>query len=240
MYNVHPLLQSPDNENAKIWRYIDLTKFLDMLEKRSLYFTRADTFTDKFEGIHPKPKLQNNSNSSEKNLLKDRENFITNMAHSLLRLNCWNILDYESEPLWKAYVKHSGIVIQSTFRKLKESFADTSEEVHIGKVKYIDYAVETFPNDNVFYLVFHKRKFYELENELRACIMLGTPGTRYVNFNNLPIGLHIPVNLDILIEKIILWPDCPVWFKEVIESLVEKYGMNTKIQFSELSEKPSV
>jgi hypothetical protein len=33
-----------------LWKYMDLWKFNDMLEKSSLYFSRQDRFTDPFEG----------------------------------------------------------------------------------------------------------------------------------------------------------------------------------------------
>ncbi|MFN8058144.1 MAG: hypothetical protein U0Q12_03205 [Vicinamibacterales bacterium] len=46
------LIQSEDN-NAYIWRFIDLPKFLDMLVPGSLYFTRGDMFDDPCEGMTP-------------------------------------------------------------------------------------------------------------------------------------------------------------------------------------------
>lgn len=35
---------------AKLWRYMDLSKFLSLLEDSSLFFTRIDHFQDAFEG----------------------------------------------------------------------------------------------------------------------------------------------------------------------------------------------
>ncbi len=34
----------------KIWRYLDFTKFLSYLDKKALFFTRADKLDDIFEG----------------------------------------------------------------------------------------------------------------------------------------------------------------------------------------------
>jgi hypothetical protein len=38
------------NNNCSLWRYMDLTKLLAMLESRQLWFPRADKFEDPYEG----------------------------------------------------------------------------------------------------------------------------------------------------------------------------------------------
>jgi hypothetical protein len=58
MYNEHPIFEKPDNENAKIWRYLDFTKFVSMLEKKALFFVRADKLGDQFEGSFSKANLE--------------------------------------------------------------------------------------------------------------------------------------------------------------------------------------
>ncbi len=49
MHKLHRDFELPEN-NPKIWRYMDFTKFMDMLDKESIFFTRSDKFDDKFEG----------------------------------------------------------------------------------------------------------------------------------------------------------------------------------------------
>ncbi|WP_157603680.1 hypothetical protein [Polaribacter atrinae] len=39
------------NENAYLWRYMDIHKFLSFIFNKSLYFTRLDNFEDSKEGI---------------------------------------------------------------------------------------------------------------------------------------------------------------------------------------------
>ena len=53
-YKEHPELKIPDNPDAKIWRYLDFTKFLSMLEDQSLYFCRLDVLAknDPYEGLY--------------------------------------------------------------------------------------------------------------------------------------------------------------------------------------------
>ena len=54
MYVKHSrlILNYPDSK--KIWRYMDFTKFVNLLDTESLFFCRADRFYDKWEGIFPK------------------------------------------------------------------------------------------------------------------------------------------------------------------------------------------
>lgn len=52
MYKEHNSFESID-DNKKIWRYVDFTKFVDILENEALFFTRSDRFEDKFKGTLP-------------------------------------------------------------------------------------------------------------------------------------------------------------------------------------------
>src|SRR5262245_15625587 len=45
-YEPHANLIQPEDNNAYIWRFIDLPKFLDMLVTGSLYFARGDMFEE--------------------------------------------------------------------------------------------------------------------------------------------------------------------------------------------------
>ncbi|TAJ76697.1 MAG: hypothetical protein EPO42_12010 [Gallionellaceae bacterium] len=40
-------------ESQKLWRYLDLAKFVSLLEKKALWLARADTFRDRHEGRFP-------------------------------------------------------------------------------------------------------------------------------------------------------------------------------------------
>ena len=51
MYKKHEAFKTPENENVKIWRYMDFTKFLSILINKELYFRRSDMLKDDpFEG----------------------------------------------------------------------------------------------------------------------------------------------------------------------------------------------
>ena len=42
--------REPIKDSTIIWRYLDLAKFLDLLENQFLFFCRADKFSDPLEG----------------------------------------------------------------------------------------------------------------------------------------------------------------------------------------------
>ncbi len=52
MYEEHPVFLSPADDQV-IWRYMDLPKFVTLVEGRALYFSRADLLGDSHEGALP-------------------------------------------------------------------------------------------------------------------------------------------------------------------------------------------
>src|SRR6478672_2892400 len=51
---VHESFRLPTNKDVPIWRYMDLSKYLSMLDRRCLYFARATLLGDPFEGSSTK------------------------------------------------------------------------------------------------------------------------------------------------------------------------------------------
>lgn len=114
-------------QTNKLWRYTNLSKFTDLLEKKALYFARADRFEDPFEGIFP-------TNGS-----KDPIHHMTKQFYQLNRkwvcINCWHLNEFESAAMWSLYTnKNQGIAIQTTYNRFKNCFFNTNELTpQIGK-----------------------------------------------------------------------------------------------------------
>ena len=51
-------------------------------------------------------------------------------------------------------------------------------------------------------------------------------------------GKYIPVDLDVLMEKIYISPTAPKWFNELVKSVVEKYNLEKDVLQSSLSDDP--
>ena len=49
----HPCFPQPEDDSVRIWRYLDLAKFIWLLEKQQLYLSRLDSLNDPFEGSTP-------------------------------------------------------------------------------------------------------------------------------------------------------------------------------------------
>ena len=191
-YEVHPSFPFPTNPKAKIWRYMDFTKFVDSLERNCLHFARIDKLGDPYEFAVPSTTRRRHPHGRA--LPK-----ITKRIENTTYVNCWHCNEDESAAMWRLYLKSDeGIAIQSTAKRFAESFRSYSQAVFIGSVTYIDYEIDDLVNNNecVFDYCVLKRRSYSHENELRAVITHG----ELMSPNPGPSGIQIPVILDELIE----------------------------------------
>jgi hypothetical protein len=244
-------LEKPKNENAKIWRYLNFTKFISILDRKALFFVRADRLSDKFEGSFSFPKdivslIKEISPSTYKEYFK----LLQKNTSELMHVNCWCLGKYESSAMWKLYLKSDeGIAIQSTYKRLLECFNKNSvykEGIEIGKIKYIEYGKDLMP-PNIYLPFLYKRKSFEYEKELRAIIILISDEqieepkdkkNKKPENDLASSGIYIPIDLDILIEKIYISPTSEKWFKDLVESIVKKYKLKIVVKQSDLSKDP--
>ena len=238
MYKENSKLVTP-NDNMTIWRYLDFTKFVSLLDRQALFFCRADKLGDPFEGSQPKPNIPLRSEIFEHQIPVDILSEQYKRIREFTAVNCWHINRYESAAMWKLYLKsNEGIAIRSTFGRLRNSLNDAKPDIYIGKVQYIDYDKDNIPN-YLFSPFLHKRKSFEHEVELRAVIQ-EFPEGKLLSEADRPFedGLYIPVDLNLLINEIYLAPTSPKWLRELVESVTAKYGIKKKVRQSILDEKP--
>ena len=55
MYKENPNIILPDDDNIIVWKYLDLSKFLEMLLSDRLFMSRSDKFEDQYEGTFSEP-----------------------------------------------------------------------------------------------------------------------------------------------------------------------------------------
>src|SRR3989339_740011 len=209
------------NKNFKIWKYLDFTKFVSLLETDSLYFAKANTMIDRHEGIF----------NSDSKLSASCKNKKFKKTKNLVYLNCWHINKYESAAMWSVYLQsNEGIAIQSTRLRMEKSFQNKKHNIQLGEIKYTDYQKENICNKDIFYPFFHKRKSFEYEKEFRALI--------YKKQESRERGIFIPIDIKTLIEKIYVAPTAEEWIKELVQSLVKKYNINVEVIKSNLFDDP--
>lgn len=137
----HPVVApcQPPDSNIKIWRYMDVTKLVALMETQSLHFARADTLQDPFEGslalvnkIETDQLITQIYKDIESNASHEirctheqaRENFaqITRKMRQWVFISCWHSGEVESLAMWKQYGSSGGsVVIQSTYQKLLDA-----------------------------------------------------------------------------------------------------------------------
>jgi hypothetical protein len=152
--------------NQKLWRYMDLAKFLSLLEDRSLYFARADKLGDPFEfasGISEHQAVWDDHYLSffreavttipgriepptEEELVKESERLLREMRVGVERerhrtfASCWHANSVESEALWRLYCPppQPGVMIQTTAEALENALGDATD-LEVGHVQYLDF-----------------------------------------------------------------------------------------------------
>lgn len=256
MYQRHPSFNPPEDENIKIWRYLDIPKFLWLLERKSLYFSRSDLLGDSFEGSLPSTPGQFLVDSLLKKqaseLLKIDEKDVPpppsflDIWRKVCYVCSFHMNEHESAALWSIYTKaKQGVAIQSTFKKLVDSFKSYSiNPVFIGTVKYIDYQSGIIHvEENAFLPLLHKRKSFEYEREIR--VVITQPSAIFVGATPYKEcekheGLNVPIDLDCFIEHIYLAPTTKPWIKELLTSIMDKNGINKPLDQSSLDANPII
>ena len=236
MYREHPVFEKPKDENARIWRYMDFTKFVSILDKSALFFTRTDKLDDPFEGSCPERVIE----FWEKKLGIEYTGGFYEHLKKFTLVNCWHLNEYESAAMWKMYLKsNEGIAIISTFNRLKNSFRDKENDVRIGRVRYIDYSRFADPVALFTYPIMYKRKIFRHEQELRAVIQkLPKKGFSPRSKPTIEDGIYVLVDLNVLIDKIYLASVSPTWQFELVKSVMKKYELNKEVIQSSLDDKP--
>jgi len=246
MYQEHPILAQPDNEDIKVWRYMDFTKLVSLIDSGCLFFTRGDKFDDPFEGSWPEKNVlehQKISNKDQKEMTekipKARLSFEGWNKSSLMyyAANCWHMNEHESEAMWKLYAKNeAGIAVQSTYKKFEKAIAH-EKNMRIGIVKYIDYETDSIDSADALSASFHKRKSFEHEREVRAVVVKRSVQGFYQEIAE--AGLNIKVNIKDLIEYIYVAPNSPTWFADLVKAVLEQYKYGSiSVKHSKLDEPP--
>jgi hypothetical protein len=254
MYEAHPVFIQPENPEVKVWRYMDFTKLISLIDSRRLFFTRADKFNDPFEGSWPKmnvaarqkvyEQMQGQlSETARAPFLKAMKNFdeINKHWRRFHAINCWHMNEHESAAMWKLYLKSDeGIAVQSTYSRLRTSLID-GEKVFLGMVNYVDYDRDMLDGMmNTFTPFVHKRKSFEYEREVRAVIAKYPVSAKGIVFDEETItdGIKIKVDIEELIDKIYIAPSAPSWFAELVSGLVRRYGYEFGVVQSRLDDQP--
>lgn len=237
MFFKHSAFVDPENDTLKLWRYIELEKFILLIESSELYFCRADYFhkEDPFEGTFPRIEYENQLKQYGAEFIRN----IFKISSKDTFLNCWHLNEEENLAMWKLYSKNNkGVAIQTDIQSFKDAFENSDRDIFAGEVQYIDYEKDYFYGRsgynyqwmNTFSAYIHKRIIYDYEKEYRA--ICTDPKRKEKN------GINIKVILNKLIKKVYLAPNTATDHFNIIKDTINNYSSNIEVCYSSYDAKP--
>lgn len=238
---VLPMINVLDPERP-IWRYLDFTRLIALLEDKALYFSSVANLGEPFEGSLPTLDYENQVDAVFDDAADsgvpigywvDEWNKLRPDPRLGTFVNCWHINLNESAAMWRIYTSQNrGVAIVSSTARLRHALP---AEVTVDAVRYLDWFQDTaqprFATPNPLETAFVKRSEYSYEQELRAvCLdksLAGQPGTK------------IAVHLDNLICKAIVAPGTEAWVCFLLEKIFARYGCTFPVERSSLDLAPS-
>ncbi|CAM3421397.1 DUF2971 domain-containing protein [Flavobacterium longum] len=226
MFTHHPNINLPHPDTV-VWKYLDLSKFLDLLLSHKLFMSRSDKFEDQYEGTFSEPTFE-----EIKKLSADNPEFLAyyKTHREKVAVSSWHINEYESFAMWQIFTASSeGLAIRSTVGRLQKAVAPEQHfPQYIGEVNYIDYKKEYIPFDDAFFPFLFKRKSFQYEREIRIITDV-TPHDMTLND-----GLKIAVDIHQLIDKIYIHPKSENWYKRLVIELLKRLDFDFDIEKSDL------
>lgn len=211
------------DDNTILFRYMDFSKFVKLLEDKRLFFCNTNYFEDKLEGEMPEGFYK-----GWPDYMKEGHKSIADAINKAQKafICCWNKSEEESYALWKIYTNPvTGVAIKSTIGDLRKALNNGGIELY--KVKYIKSFEESDESlEPPFYFrenkdgmpitsrvkEVYKLSSYKYEDEVRAV---------YIK-NSKEIGLDFEVDLVQLVNEVYVSPFAPKWFVELVQKLVKE------------------
>jgi hypothetical protein len=236
------------NSTERVWRYMSFAKLVSLLQRKRLWFQRADLLDDKWEVMIASNQLNSIINRRDPTISAEEVIEQTSKSVKALRaqtfLNCWTASEHENYALWRIYCPSSeSVVIQTTLDRLKNSI-----QLPLLKVSYGPHEDSVTPLDTLK-IVTQKRPMFSFEQEIRLVHIqdyshLERPsdkGPRGTVF-----GVEVDWDPEVHLERIYVHPDAEVWFIEAVTEIVRKLAPklsiegHPKVAYSKMSSPPPI
>jgi Protein of unknown function (DUF2971) len=254
-YQYHFAFVEPQDQTARLWRYMSLPQFLSVLDTSALFFPSVATLSegDPYEGEPVIAKFRHAEAQGESELRKLR--LRSAVFKHLNFFNCWHMNDNESDAMWKIYSHRTeGVAIQSTVKRLMESFRNSPDTVYMGEIKYVDHnrfdasELESFAMSDYMF----KRLAFQHEKEVRvgtyrqdvrieffdeSGFVKDQEGVTAEDILLSPYRKGVSVNIEVptLIERVVVSPLAASWFSDLVVSLCKKLSNAFDVVPSEMS-----
>jgi hypothetical protein len=236
----HPAFFPPER-NVTLWRYVDLAKLIDMLERSAFPLVRADLFDDPYEGAPSRVSIE----SRRQDLLPSRADHIAERNARLgaqwqysLRtkfyISCWHKSEHESAAMWRLYLNSDeGVAIRTDSDSLALALSVSDLQIGLSEVQYVDFETTDVPYGNTYRPFSFKRLSFAHEQEVRAIHKTSSEHETLTTY-------FVSIDLRTFVKAIHVSPTSPTWFGELIERVCTRYGIATPIVRSGLYERPTL
>lgn len=240
-----------------IWRYMDFSKYMDILENSCLFFSTINGFEDRLEGFNNaliegiSYKLDTSGGTARLISTKEQLTHPVEIDNAVriktflkvteanykasIGVSCWRIDPFESHSMWKSYVKsNEGVAIKSSVRLIKDSVQlKHLQNLKAIKIQYTDYDTEVIDMiKSVGVSVYHKSKYFEYEKELRFIFNEIISENPYNCKSMSEPGINIPINTNKFINEVIVSPYAPIWFFSLVNKISRHYGLSVPVTMS--------
>ena len=196
-------------DDTVLWQYMSLTKFLYLIKNKKLHLHRLDDLMDQEEGVlsvldKKSLSFYKGTPEEEKYLEDDRKRTF---------ISCWIRYPIEQSLMWYAYGK-DGVAIRSTAAAIRKAMeVDKEHIVRMIGVRYVDKdrqaVLTTGEATNWYHFYSTKRKFFEMENEVR--LIFHDDDRKYKNK-----GVDFDVDIETLIDEIKVASTAPEYIYNLI------------------------
>jgi len=219
--------------DEKIWRYIPLEQLFALLSTKALHFSPLSVMVDIAEGQLPGRAWEETKKQLPRDILEGRGSMdadtmmaiMVNQRRTDACINCWYIDGSDSLKMWQEYAPKNGVAIQSTVRGLAASLRNSNTPVTISSVTYFAPEDEEKYAKEAFYgSLYIKQDPFQHEKELRALAFRVNAGH----------GFDIPVDGEMLVERLVLSPELKDWAVRFITEAFRHFGFQGCVEKSDL------
>ena len=240
MYYAGQHFESEPAADDHIWKYMDFSRFVSLLDSKSLFFGSAARMRDPWEGAFGPGSTVDPNYIQHLRDLRTRE---------MMYMSCWSVGEFESAALWDLYQPDGkGVAIRSTWGRLTGA-VDTHLYLVGGTVKYIDHSETDISPINIFKTYVYKRQQLEYEHEARLLYWTGSERENdppLTEGDEAPIpedtlfrpGVPVSVDLEVLVESVYVAPNAEAWVADLVRSVIAKYGHDFDVVESALYFEP--
>lgn len=246
------------DENQKIWRYVDFDKLVDLLVNKSLYFCRASSLSDPFEGAvgladrrgdlesgialanlldsgrlsedTKRDSSEGNGRNLGANALREANAYLKKMQQKkhISFVNCWCASSYESDAMWKLFCTD---IRKGIALQTTIAILKVSLEKSSKEIEIgeVEYIDYRTRFPKPRREMFTKRIAFQHEWEVRAVIC---------DENTTEKGIRIPIDVNTLVESIVISPVADDWFVSIVKDLVNRFDVDVPVRHSELVSQP--